>query len=173
MACMRRVTAEDDIRALAELAHRIWNEHYVDIIGQEQVDYMLENFQSERAIRAAIEREGHMYYLVSEDAEDVGYWSVEPEPGKDRMKLSKIYVRRDMRRQGLGRQMVEVAEELCRERGMDTLWLAVNKNNTDSIRAYRAMGFERVGERVKHIGEGFVMDDYIMQKEVSRARGNQ
>ncbi len=166
MARMRRVTDEEDIRALANLAHRIWNEHYVDIIGQEQVDYMLENFQSQQAIRAAIEREGHLYYLVSEEGEDVGYWAVEPEPDKGRMKLSKIYVRRDMRRQGLGRQMVEAAEELCRERGMDTLWLTVNKNNTDSIRAYRALGFERVGERVKDIGEGFVMDDYIMEKEV-------
>ena len=171
MARMRRVKDDEDIRAVAEMARRIWNEHYVDIIGQEQVDYMLQNFQSEEAIRAAIEQEGHLYYLASVYGEDVGYWAVEPEPEQGRMKLSKIYVRRDRRRQGIGRQMVEAAEELCRERGMETLWLAVNKNNTDSIRAYRAMGFERAGKRVKDIGEGFVMDDYIMEKEVETSSG--
>lgn len=168
---MRRVTDDRDVCRLAELAREIWTEHYVDIIGREQVDYMLENFQSESAIRAAIREEGHIYYLVSEGGEDVGYWAVEPEPGEDRMKLSKIYVRRGMRGQGLGRQMVEAAEELCREHGADALWLAVNKNNTDSIEAYRAMGFQRVGERVKDIGEGFVMDDYIMEKPVEEAGG--
>ena len=171
MARMRRVKDDEDIRKLAELAREIWNEHYVDIIGQEQVDYMLENFQSESAIRAAIREEGHIYYLVSEGGEDVGYWAVEPEPGESQMKLSKIYVRRDRRGQGLGKQMVEAAEELCRERGAEKLWLAVNKNNADSIRAYRAMGFQRSDKRVKDIGEGFVMDDYIMEKPVEGAGG--
>ena len=170
MADMSRVSDEEQVRAVARLARRIWNEHYVDIIGQEQVDYMVDNFQSTSAVRAAIE-EGYIYYLANEGGERVGYWAVLPQPDRQCMKLDKIYVRKDMRGQGIGRQMVEKAEDLCRRRGLSALWLAVNKNNSDSMAAYRAMGFRRTGERVKKIGEGFVMDDYVMEKSVDEAVG--
>ena len=32
---------DDDIREIAVLAEEIWNQHFVDIIGKAQVDYMV------------------------------------------------------------------------------------------------------------------------------------
>ncbi len=45
-----------------------------------------------------------------------------------------------------------------------TLWLQVNKRNTDAIGFYRSAGFEVIREAVMDIGGGFVMDDYLMAK---------
>ena len=42
--------------------------------------------------------------------------------------------------------------------------LTVNKNNTNSISAYEKLGFINKGGVVKDIGNGFVMDDYKMEK---------
>ena len=43
--------------------------------------------------------------------------------------------------------------------------LTVNKYNTDSIKAYEKMGFEKIDSVVMDIGNGYVMDDYVMKKE--------
>lgn len=40
------VDSDDKICQLEKLAKEIWNQHFVPIIGQDQVDYMLNKFQS-------------------------------------------------------------------------------------------------------------------------------
>jgi len=44
--------------------------------------------------------------------------------------------------------------------------LAVNKKNAKAIAAYRKHGFAIRESAVTDIGSGFVMDDYVMAKEV-------
>ncbi len=55
---------------------------------------------------------------------------------------------------------------IARKRGLDALYLTVNKNNEMAIRAYKANGFEVIDAVETDIGEGFVMDDYIMERKV-------
>ena len=165
MAEIRHVATDQDIAAVARLAERIWNEHYRPIIGQEQVDYMLDSFQSEEAIADQIAGDFE-YYLLCRDGAAVGYLAVVAKPDDSKMKLSKIYVRGDLRGEGLGREMMEFAEELCREWGYEALWLTCNKRNTDSLAFYERMGFQNTGPVVQDIGQGFVMDDYRMEKVV-------
>ena len=50
--------------------------------------------------------------------------------------------------------------------GLDKIWLAVNRDNTKSINIYQSLGFRKVDTRVKDIGDGYVMDDYVMAREV-------
>ena len=161
----RHVTTDADIAAVARLADRIWNEHYEPIIGQQQVDYMLENFQSKEAIADQVAGDFE-YYLLCRDGEEVGYLAVVAKPDHAKMKLSKIYVRDDLRGEGLGREMMEFAEDLCRQWGYEALWLTCNKHNKNSLAFYKHMGFQNTGPVVQDIGEGYVMDDYRMEKAV-------
>jgi diamine N-acetyltransferase len=46
-----RVTDYADIELVFNFAHEIWNTHFVSIVGQEQVDYMLVKYQCVSAIR--------------------------------------------------------------------------------------------------------------------------
>ena len=59
-------------------------------------------------------------------------------------------------------------ENLCRNNGWAKIWLTVNNNNTNSIAAYQAMGFHAADTQVADIGNGFVMDDYIMEKIIEQ-----
>ena len=169
MSEIREVTRPADIAVVARLADEIWNEHYVPIIGQAQVDYMIGKFQSEAAIAEQI-RGGYLYFLISDGGEDAGYLGLLPDERALRMLLSKIYVRKDRRGEGLGRAMMALAEDLCRRMRLECLWLTVNKNNRDSIAAYERMGFANVGPVVQDIGGGFVMDDFRMEKRISREK---
>jgi ribosomal protein S18 acetylase RimI-like enzyme len=156
-----KVAAKQHVEIVAELAKEIWTEHYTPIIGKDQVEYMLARFQSTQAIAEQI-ADGFLYFLIREGDLFIGYLSVLPKEGE--LFLSKIYVLSSYRGKGHGRKAVRFIEELAKERGLKKIVLTVNKNNRSSIKAYEAFGFTIVGAVVQDIGNGFVMDDYRMEK---------
>ena len=66
----------EEIPFLAELAAEIWRQHFPPIIGAEMVEYMLEKFQSETAIRRQTTEEGVHYYFIKFDGQTVGYMAM-------------------------------------------------------------------------------------------------
>ena len=152
-----------DIEIIVGLAFIIWTEHYAPIIGDEQVAYMLERFQSAEAVRRQINDEQYEYY-IAETREPAGYCALRPEPDKRALFLSKLYVKQEYRRQGLARRLMDYALKDPRPGVFDTVRLTVNKHNNDSIEAYERMGFIIQDSVVTDIGNGFVMDDYVMEK---------
>ena len=163
---IRRAAAPEDIAAIAALAHQIWNEYFPPIIGQEQVDYMLEKLQSAPAITRQIES-GYEYYLVTVGGEPAAYFALAPPAGGGAIQLSKFYVKAEHRGGGLGKAIMDFAGRRCREFGASTIWLTVNRHNAGPITFYERLGFRRDGELVQDIGGGFVMDDYKMVKDLA------
>jgi ribosomal protein S18 acetylase RimI-like enzyme len=157
------VTTERQREIVESLAREIWTEHYSPIIGREQVDYMLDKFQSQEAIAEQI-RAGVIYFLIRSGEEFIGYIAVQPKG--DELFLSKIYVASKRRGRGHGKKAIQFVESLAKERKLGKIVLTVNKNNSKSIRAYEKMGFTIAGALTQDIGNGFVMDDYKMEKIV-------
>ena len=63
--------------------------------------------------------------------------------------------------------MLQKFIEICKLRGLDKIWLTCNKNNTKTLDIYKHLGFEIVREEVTDIGEGYVMDDYVLEYKIS------
>jgi ribosomal protein S18 acetylase RimI-like enzyme len=158
MTALLQVESDDQIVQVVSLAREIWHEHYTPIIGQKQVDYMLEKFQSLGAINAQL-RDGYEYYLATHNSQNAGYAAIIPNANDATLMLSKLYVRNSVRGCGLGKSILQFVEELCRKRGFKTVWLTVNKNNANSIAWYLRMGFRNAGSVVQDVGGGFVMDE--------------
>ena len=161
------VHSAEQISEVTYLAREIWREHYVPIIGQKQVDYMLGKFQSEKAITEQLGH-GYEYYIATRDCKNMGYMAILPNMSEATLMISKIYVKKSARGRGIGQKMLAFAEDLCRQRDIKTIWLTVNKNNSHSIQWYSGMGFANVGPTLQEIGGGFVMDDYRMEKAVGQ-----
>ena len=159
------VSAPEQVREVAALAKEIWGEHYRGLLTPGQITYMVYRFQSEEAITLQLS-EGYQYRLITVGDEPAGYAAYRTE--EERLFLSKLYVRKRFRRRGLARRTVDGLNRLCREQGLVALYLTVNRENAGSIAAYLAMGFRKVREQVTDIGEGYVMDDFIMEKAVER-----
>jgi GNAT superfamily N-acetyltransferase len=162
------VQAAAQLQKVAELAHEIWYEYYVPIIGRPQVDYMVAKFQTTEAMAEQI-ASGYEYFLVQKGAADIGYFAVQAQPAERRLFLSKLYLLDQHRGGGTGRACMEFIERLGRDRGLTALWLTVNKGNP-SVKAYQRLGFSIAAEIVMDIGGGFVMDDYRMEKSVVAER---
>lgn len=160
-----RVIDNGQILAVVKLAEKIWQEHYVPLIGKQQVDYMLAKYQSYQAIVSQIAK-GYLYYLCSENQNHIGYLGVLPEKDQQRMFLSKVYLIKKRRGQGLGQKILVHIQDLCHQMNLNKIWLTVNKGNTDSIKAYQKMGFKKKSSLIQDIGNGFFMDDYLMEKDI-------
>ena len=129
---------------------------------QEQVNYMVNKFQSLPAITKAISEEGYQYFLLVLGDTPIGYMGLQPQED-DVMLLSKLYLMKPFRGQRRSIVLLEQAERTAREMGKKRLRLFVNKRNYVPLRVYLRRGFRIMEEKKTDIGEGFVMDDYIME----------
>ncbi len=185
------VTTDEDINYLSRLAYDIWNEYWPDRIGQAQTDYMLEKFHSVDAMKCDMTENNYEYWFICDtddndevntvDVPDngapmplptsvcgrlVGYTGGHVEPETNRYFISKVYLLADERGQGFASQTIAFYDDLCRDRGLDAMYLTVNKDNDLGIRAYKGKGFVAIDATETDIGEGFIMDDYIMEKPI-------
>jgi len=158
------ITEMKQIEIVCQLAADIWMEHYEPIIGQEQVHYMIEKFQSPEPVQNQINN-GYQYFFLRLKDENAGYMAFNQEDGK--MFLSKMYVAKPYRKQGIAGAAFAFAEGECRINGLGSIWLTVNKHNSHSIAAYERLGFVTIREQVADIGNGYVMDDFVMEKAIS------
>jgi ribosomal protein S18 acetylase RimI-like enzyme len=155
-----------DVETVIALAHEIWHAHYPGIISVAQIEYMLAQRYDPRVIRAELARADLWWYKLVMRGRMVAYCALQLEPGGASMKIDKLYVHPSQQRCGCGRSLVEQAAATARSQGCRELLLAVNRNNAAAVAAYRKHGFTVRETRVTDIGNGFVMDDYIMVKAV-------
>jgi ribosomal protein S18 acetylase RimI-like enzyme len=159
---IKRVSSPSLIETTVQLANKIWNQHYVPIIGQAQVDYMLDKFQSAEAISNQIEN-GYEYFIIFYHKNPTGYLALIPNDKEKKLMISKIYIDSDFRGLGLGSKLIDFTIETSKKGAFESIWLTVNKNNTKTIEWYQKNGFS-IKEKLKmDIGNGFVMDDYVME----------
>lgn len=151
-----------DFKTISVLAKSIWTEHYTPIIGLDQVNYMLEKFQSEIAIQNQINLDSYKYYLIIKENTAIGYLSIKN--NDDALFLSKIYIDKSCRGKGFGKIAINFIEEQAKDLNCQTIYLTVNKYNINSIMAYQKIGFKKIEELVIDIGNGYVMDDFKMEK---------
>lgn len=156
-----KAESDDQMKRIAAIADEIWHEYFPCLLTEGQIDYMVEKFCSFKAMKENVQKDNYIYYFIKRGGEDIGYTAVKPDG--DRLFLSKIYLKKDERGKKYSRSVMEYHKDLARRNGLRAIWLTVNKHNDSSIAAYKAMGFETIGEGVADIGSGYVMDDYYME----------
>ena len=150
-----------EIAELVSMAEEIWHEHYVPIIGRQQVSYMLAELHSQQVIARQIAEQDYRYFFIKQHQNVCGYLGVQFKPSE--VFLSKLYVYAHCRGNGAGRKSIEFIKGLAVEHQAEKISLSVNKNNADSIKAYEKFGFVTTGTLCVDIGAGFKMDDYTME----------
>ena len=160
---IEKVKDVEELQSIEVLASHIWKEHYTPIIGADQVHYMLDKFQSMKAMQAQI-KDDYVYASITEIDELVGYLAYQVRD--DILFLSKFYIERRMRGKGLGAQAMLWLVDQARSIGAKAIELTVNKYNENSIRIYQKMGFSNIKPVVFDIGEGYIMDDYLLRMEL-------
>jgi len=153
-----------DIPLIRSLAQQIWPKAYATIISKQQIDYMMNMMYSESTLQKQMEAD-HQFIVVYNSGLPVGYAAYsEVEPSI--YKLHKIYVLPSQQGKGAGRFVMEQIINDIREKGGTALRLNVNRYNTAKV-FYEKLGFVITGTEDADIGNGFFMNDYIMEKLLS------
>ncbi|MCL2346019.1 MAG: GNAT family N-acetyltransferase [Desulfobulbus sp.] len=159
-----RPVTPSDVPAIAALAREIWQTAYLDIITQAQIDFMLGQRYGHEQLRADLENPDKWLDQCFAGERRVGFAGSEIYRGE--FKLDKLYIHPDVQRRGVGGQLIAHVAARAQKLGYPGVILAVNKHNEKAIAAYRKHGFTVREAIVSDIGDGFVMDDYIMEKKL-------
>lgn len=159
------VKSEDNesITLLESLSHTIWNEHYPGIISQEQIDYMLQKYHSFESISQQI-NDGYKYFLVQSENEIIGYCCYKLEEDET-IFLNKLYIKKSEQRKGIGNSILNTM--LDEIKNYKYIRLQVNRKNTKAINFYLKNRFEIEKIEDFDIGDGYMMEDYVMIKKIN------
>ena len=151
----------NNIRELAVLADEIWHEYWTCILSEEQINYMVNEFQSEKSINKQIKNENYIYFYIISDGKKTGYIGLSKR--KEYLFLSKFYIKKEYRHKGIGSIAFNFIKDFAVKESYKQIILTVNKHNKNTISASNKWGFKTIESVVTDIGNGFAMDDYIMK----------
>ena len=157
---------ESDIDMLIPLAYRIWHAHYPGIITPEQINYMLERGYTRQVILEEMASQGVSWLAIRTGDAMIGFASLGPH-SPDSMKLHKLYLLPDYHGMGIGARTLAEVEQIARDNAATALVLNVNRHNPKAIHSYERAGWQIAEEVVVDIGNGFVMDDFVMTKPLA------
>jgi len=155
----------DDIGEVQRLADEIWHRHYPGIITVEQIDYMLGVGYSRDALAKFLDDANAGLALARRDGVPVGFVAWRPDAG-GAMKLERLYVLPQYHGEGIGRALIDHVVSHARTARCSSLRLNVNRGNAKAIRAYERCGFAILESGDFPIGNGFVMEDFIMVRDI-------
>ena len=158
--------AETDLPAIARLAGVIWRAHYPGMISSEQIEYMLAKMYALETLREEIRLRAIRYERLLVGEELAGFAAFGPAEQPKLFKLHKNYLHPARHGRGLGSLLLRHCEGEAGRLGADRLMLTVNKRNSKAMAAYQRNGFAITDSVKVDIGGGFVMDDYVMAKEL-------
>ncbi len=160
-----RKAKEEDITSIREMARITWGPTYLPIIGQKQVDYMLDKMYSEGVLLEELMK-GFAFLIAEIGSTDVGFASYSlTDPDHFTYKLHKLYVLPEAHGKGVGKFLINEIVNKIREAGGKCLELNVNRAN-NARNFYLKAGFNIKKTIDLDIGNGYYMNDYIMEKPV-------
>ncbi|MEN9909721.1 MAG: hypothetical protein RLZZ540_2870 [Bacteroidota bacterium] len=154
-----------DLNSITEIAHKTWPLTYGKILSPAQLDYMLNAFYSDEALRANIEN-GHEFILAKEADIVLGFASFEPhyEDGNT-TKIHKIYILPETQGKGIGKLLIAAIAQFAKENNSSSLLLNVNRFNK-ALTFYQKLGFKIIQEIDIELDFGYLMEDYVMEKRI-------
>jgi diamine N-acetyltransferase len=157
---------EKEYAVIQAIAHETWYPTFGEILSREQIKYMLDMMYSIQSITEQVSKKGHVFLLAKEGEDSLGYASYQFDyQGTNKTKLHKIYILPTAQGKGVGKLLMNEVVKIAKLHGSSVLSLNVNRNNK-AVDFYEKIGFEKAGTEDIDIGNGFLMEDFIMEKKI-------
>lgn len=161
---IRKITSSE-AGIIHDLAHEIWPSTFSEILSKDQISYMLNWMYNEETLQQQME-EGHQFFVAEENGLAIGFLGVQSRyPDEHSTKIHKLYVLPEIQGRGIGKELINVAVNVAKENGSDRLVLNVNRFNK-AVSFYQRIGFTILFEENIDIGNGYLMEDYVMELAV-------
>lgn len=163
---MISIKTTTDYKAVRAIAEQTWPKTYGHILSPEQIDYMFAMMYNIDALESQATQKKHHFILAEEDGIPLGFASYELNYREEpKTKIHKIYILPETQGKGIGKKLLDFIAEKAVENKNSVLSLNVNRHN-NAYEFYVKIGFEKTGEEDIDIGNGYLMEDYIMEKKL-------
>jgi GNAT superfamily N-acetyltransferase len=157
-----RQAKEEELSIIQAIGTTTYGPTYTHLLGQEQVDFMLGKFYSIAALTSQL-IDGHIFIIAQEGGKDLAFASYGViEKDYRIVKLHKLYVLPEAHGKGLGKLLINEVRNKAVQLGAKGLRLNVNRYNKAKD-FYEKAGFNIIETVDIEIGNGFYMNDYVME----------
>ena len=156
----------NELNIVQEIARRTWPVAYKEILSNEQLEYMLNLFYSAEALNENLEN-GHQFLIARYSSQIAGFAGFQiGYQDLTNTHLHKLYVLPEMQGKNIGLELLNSVEKIAKEADQKSISLNVNRNNVAKS-FYEKLGFLVVKTVDIEIGNGYLMEDYVMQKIIA------
>ena len=166
-----------DSLELSEIALRAYADHF-RYLWYDNGDAYMERSFSPPALENELNDDANLFFAAYFNDEAAGFLKLRPEntlplfADADAFEIERIYLAKEYKGKGIGKQMMNTAAEIAGSMGKDLIWLKVMAGNDASIAFYKSCGYlicreeclKQPGLRPEHSGM------YVMCKELNTNR---
>jgi diamine N-acetyltransferase len=153
-----RAAQAADAHCLAVLATQVWLHTYAtDGISQDIADYTLTQLTPDKYLSVLGDSSSHVW--VAECSGNlIGLAVIQfrvqcPASSSSSTELQTLYVQEHFVGQGVGRLLLQAAEEETRRRAQTVLWLTANARNAHALAFYKHCGYAQIGTSYFALGD--------------------
>jgi GNAT superfamily N-acetyltransferase len=150
-----------ELNLIQKIAYKTWPSTFASILSSEQIDYMLDWMYSLDKLKVQI-KNGHDFYVFFSENESVGFIGVELNTSINSLKIHKLYVLPNQQGKRIGQQLIAFVEHVY---SCQKIYLNVNRFNA-AVEFYFKLGFVIEREENIDIGNGYLMEDFVMRKDL-------
>ena len=155
-----------DLNTIQEIVNKTWPITYGEILSKEQLDYMMDLIYSDESLIKQIQKKEQLFYIVNEETSVIAFIAIEHNYKNEAVtRIHKIYILPEAQGKGIGKLLIDAVQKLATENNSTSLSLNVNRFNK-ALAFYQKLGFEIIAEENIEIGNGYLMEDYKMEKKL-------
>lgn len=171
MATTLKKCGSEDLAELLAIGIETFTDTFAAYNSPEDLQAYLDKAYDPEKLKEELSTEGSTFWLLYEEEELAGYMKVNvdaaltEELGADSLEVERIYIRPDFKRRGLGKYLIDKANEIAQAQGKGRIWLGVWEHNVNAIAFYEKMGFVHTGAHSFFMGDD-EQTDFIMTKQL-------
>jgi ribosomal protein S18 acetylase RimI-like enzyme len=142
-----------DLESIRKITWQSWISAYASFIPESDLKAYFDFHYTEGAFLSMFDDPLIQGFVAETDGQIVGYSRLSFNRDENRFYVPSLYFLPDFQGQGMGRQLLEAAEEYAAEKGLDELWIGVMVENKQALVFYRKVGFQFVREEPFTMGK--------------------
>lgn len=158
-----KIASSEDISTIQDIAYQTWPVTYKNILSNEQLLYMLNLFYHKDALQKQFEDNSFSFIISLTNNNSVGFAIYSIISSDGHYKLDKLYILPESQSKGIGKFMLDFILSDLKNKNAKRLTLNVNRNNK-AVEFYLKQNFKIIKEEDNDIGNGYFMNDYVMEK---------
>ena len=153
MEIVVRPWQKEDLESIRRITWQSWISAYASFIPESDLKAYFDIHYTEEGFLTIFNDSLAQGFVAQIDDEVVGYARLFFNRDENRLYVPSLYFLPDFQGQGMGRRLLEAAEEYAAEKGLDELWIGVMVKNRQALVFYRKVGFQFVREEPFTMGK--------------------